>query len=345
MKAKLLLSAAVIGLVAMSPAIAETVIVPVVPGSLDGANSSTGDGGDGGDADATANSPSDSTNSAFATGGAGGSGGDERRQWRPREGLRDDDDHRRVGKQLERVERNGRRRGRWHLGISAATAAPRTHPPTRRHPAPPGLSRPRRPRREATAAARKYRRKRRRRDGGGNGDRRQRPSQRVGQRDWRRRRVERRRWRLGPAIEWRPGPAVFGQSSGGPVVVHGSATAGNADPALASAASVTLSNAVGGATTGSLSLTQSATGGDGGGNAPGGDATSLLSGNNPSGASAYSLTANATGGDGGPGQVIVHGRRARRLRNRDSDRGAVPSDHGSVSAVTSATGRRCGQRR
>src|SRR3984957_9177878 len=74
MKAKLLLSAAVIGLIAMSPAIAETVIVPVIPGSLDGANSTTGDGGNGKDAAATANSPSDSTNSAFATGGAGGSG-------------------------------------------------------------------------------------------------------------------------------------------------------------------------------------------------------------------------------------------------------------------------------
>jgi hypothetical protein len=47
MKAKLLLSAAVIGLIAMSPAIAETVVVPVIPGSLDGADSTTGDGGNG----------------------------------------------------------------------------------------------------------------------------------------------------------------------------------------------------------------------------------------------------------------------------------------------------------
>ncbi len=75
MKAKLLLSAAVIGLVAMSPALAETITVPLIPGSLDGADSAAGDGGIGGPASATANSPSDSTNSAFATGGAGGSGG------------------------------------------------------------------------------------------------------------------------------------------------------------------------------------------------------------------------------------------------------------------------------
>ena len=46
MKVKLLLSAAFIGLIAMSSAIAETVIVPVIPGSLDGG----GDGGNGGDA-------------------------------------------------------------------------------------------------------------------------------------------------------------------------------------------------------------------------------------------------------------------------------------------------------
>ena len=39
MKAKLLLSATAIGLFAMSPAFAETVIVPIIPGSLDGADS------------------------------------------------------------------------------------------------------------------------------------------------------------------------------------------------------------------------------------------------------------------------------------------------------------------
>ena len=59
MKAKLLLSVAAIGFVAMSPAVAETVIIPVVPGSLDGANSTTGDGGAGGEATAIANSPSE----------------------------------------------------------------------------------------------------------------------------------------------------------------------------------------------------------------------------------------------------------------------------------------------
>ncbi len=75
MKAKLLLSVAAVGFVAMSPAIAETVTIPVIPGSLDGANSTTGDGGAGLDATAIANSPTDSTNSASATGGAGGSGG------------------------------------------------------------------------------------------------------------------------------------------------------------------------------------------------------------------------------------------------------------------------------
>jgi hypothetical protein len=51
------------------------------------------------------------------------------------------------------------------------------------------------------------------------------------------------------------GPAVFGQSSGGPVVVEGSVTTGNADSTadfIANGVSVTLSNAVGGSTTGAL---------------------------------------------------------------------------------------------
>ena len=113
MKAKLLLSAAAIGFVAMSPAIAETVIIPVVPGSLDGANSTTGDGGPGGRASATANSPSDSTNSAFATGGAGGSGGNNGGNGRRSERIRDHDNDRRLGKRLEPVERDRWRRGFW----------------------------------------------------------------------------------------------------------------------------------------------------------------------------------------------------------------------------------------
>jgi hypothetical protein len=67
-------------------------------------------------------------------------------------------------------------------------------------------------------------------------------------------------------------------------------------------ASVTLSNAVGGATTGTLNLTQTAIGGNGNNGDTvggfGGSASSTLTGTNPSGASSYNLSAFATGGDG-----------------------------------------------
>jgi hypothetical protein len=65
-----------------------------------------------------------------------------------------------------------------------------------------------------------------------------------------------------------------------------------------------VNDAVGGATSGTLNLTQTAIGGNGGGlpfsfhaNA-GGTAGSTLNGTNPYGASTYNLTANATGGNG-----------------------------------------------
>ena len=62
-----------------------------------------------------------------------------------------------------------------------------------------------------------------------------------------------------------------------------------------------VNDAIGGATSGTLNLTQTAIGGNGGdfGNGPGGNATSILIGTNPFGASTYNLTANATGGNGG----------------------------------------------
>ena len=122
---------------------------------------------------------------------------------------------------------------------------------------------------------------------------------------------------------------------------------------LSSGVSVTLSNAVGGSTTGSLSLTQSATGGAGGGGSSalgggsptdgaGGDATSILSGSNPSGASAYSLTANATGGLGGGAGFGGNGPGGSATATVTA---ASSVGHGSVSAVTSATGGEAGLRR
>jgi hypothetical protein len=54
-----------------------------------------------------------------------------------------------------------------------------------------------------------------------------------------------------------------------------------------------VNDAVGGATAGTLNLTQTATGGSG---VTGGNATSILIGTNPFGASTYNLTANANGG-------------------------------------------------
>ena len=155
MKARLLLSAAAIAFAAMSPAIAETVIIPVVPGSLDGASSTTGDGGPGGPASATADSPSNSTNSAFRDGGAGGSGGNNGGAGGGSERIRDHDNDRRLGKRLEPLERDGRRRGFWRPvylpPASAAMAEPRPRPPSPPRPAPRGPSRRSRPLQEASA--------------------------------------------------------------------------------------------------------------------------------------------------------------------------------------------------
>jgi hypothetical protein len=63
-------------------------------------------------------------------------------------------------------------------------------------------------------------------------------------------------------------------------------------------------DAIGGATSGTLNLTQTAIGGGGAGGNVGksGDALSTLIGNNPFGASSYNLTANAIGGDTNFGQ-------------------------------------------
>jgi hypothetical protein len=56
-----------------------------------------------------------------------------------------------------------------------------------------------------------------------------------------------------------------------------------------------VNDAVGGATSGTLNLTQTATGGSG---RTGGSATSTLIGTNPFNTTFYNLTANATGGNG-----------------------------------------------
>jgi hypothetical protein len=65
-----------------------------------------------------------------------------------------------------------------------------------------------------------------------------------------------------------------------------------------------VNDAIGGATSGTLNLTQTAIGGSGGtfgfNGSSGGNATSILIGTNPFGASTYNLTANATGGNGNP---------------------------------------------
>jgi hypothetical protein len=59
-----------------------------------------------------------------------------------------------------------------------------------------------------------------------------------------------------------------------------------------------VSDAIGGATSGTLNLTQLAHAGSGGNGGVGGSATSTLIGTNPFGASTYNLTAQANGGDG-----------------------------------------------
>jgi len=79
-----------------------------------------------------------------------------------------------------------------------------------------------------------------------------------------------------------------------------------------------VNDAIGGATSGTLNLTQTAIGGTGGGGegvgGNGGKALSTLIGTNPYGSSNYNLTANATGGNGGFGALLV------RLGSREATR-------------------------
>ena len=107
------------------------------------------------------------------------------------------------------------------------------------------------------------------------------------------------------------GPAVFGSSTtGGTVTVEGVARGGNGGGAFRLAgpggngASVSLfsngslTDAIGGGTSGTLNLMQRADGGFGGPGGSAGNATSTLIGSNPFGASSYNLTAEANGGKG-----------------------------------------------
>jgi len=107
------------------------------------------------------------------------------------------------------------------------------------------------------------------------------------------------------------GPAVFGSSTtGGTVTVEGVARGGNGGGAFGLAgpggngASVSLfsngslTDAIGGGTSGTLNLMQRADGGVGGPGGSAGNATSTLIGSNPFGASSYNLTAEANGGKG-----------------------------------------------
>jgi hypothetical protein len=130
------------------------------------------------------------------------------------------------------------------------------------------------------------------------------------------------------------GPAVFGSSTnGGTVTVSGTAIAGNASTnGPAAGVSISLisnggvNDAIGGATSGTLNLTQTAIGG-GGSNGfdtgVGGNASSTLIGTNPYGSSNYNLTANATAGNGGGGSVQAGN--------------GIGSDGGSATATVAAT--------
>jgi hypothetical protein len=117
------------------------------------------------------------------------------------------------------------------------------------------------------------------------------------------------------------GPAVFGSSAtGGTVTVFGTAIGGDGgrESGLAggNGASVSLisngrvNDAIGGATSGTLNLTQTAIGGNAGQpfSSHGGDsgnASSILVGTNPFGASTYNLNANAGGGSGAGGGSAI----------------------------------------
>jgi hypothetical protein len=85
-----------------------------------------------------------------------------------------------------------------------------------------------------------------------------------------------------------------------------------------------VNDAIGGATSGTLNLTQTAIGGNGG---VGGGATSTLIGTNPFGSSTYNLTANAIGGNSS-GTVNFRGGTAQ----------ATASNGGIANATANATG-------
>jgi hypothetical protein len=97
-----------------------------------------------------------------------------------------------------------------------------------------------------------------------------------------------------------------------------------------------VNDAIGGATSGTLNLTQTAIGGNGGGGihsgvgGSGGSATSILIGTNPFGASTYNLNAYATGGDAGI--VVAEGGSATATA------GATAFNGGIANVTANATG-------
>jgi hypothetical protein len=145
------------------------------------------------------------------------------------------------------------------------------------------------------------------------------------------------------------GPAVFGMSTGGGTVTV-SATGvggngGNGGVGNGDGASVNLvsnggaQDAVGGATTSTLNLTQTAIGGNGGTTGAfglAGNASSTLIGVNPYGAQNYNLSADATGGAGGSNEdylIAPAGGSATAIAA-----GSSSVDGGETSATSEATG-------
>jgi hypothetical protein len=140
------------------------------------------------------------------------------------------------------------------------------------------------------------------------------------------------------------GPAVFGQSSGGPVVVQGSATGGNSDTQFGDGAgpSVTLSNAVGGSTTGGGAEAQSLA------NATGSAAmaqststTSLglvsLAKTVASSTTESTATTNAIVQPGAGGQMLPNRSVGLRLRNRPAGQSYSTAFIGGASNVAGET--------
>jgi hypothetical protein len=139
------------------------------------------------------------------------------------------------------------------------------------------------------------------------------------------------------------GPAVFGQFSGGPVVVQGSATGGNSDTRFGGAGpSVTLSNAVGGSTTGGGAEAQSLA------NATGSAAmaqststTSLglvsLAKTVASSTTESTATTNAIVQPGAGGQMLPNRSVGLRLRNRPAGQSYSTAFIGGASNVAGET--------